>query len=126
MTLGICDRFHPHWPKFEWIGAGAQGLGWTVMRMLDRADLEKLSPACDWILFSQRPPVAREDLESLSAVKRCPWVAWVFDLLGHGLGDGLLEEIPWHIFDVVLCKNPEALPMHPKVIWLDQGAPLWR
>lgn len=118
MRLGLSDAFSVTYPKFEWAERAAKKLGHTTVRIRSERDLHEANQ-CDLVLFSQNytvPPFLVSP----------PKTIWVFDLIGHGIGDTLRDCTPWHEFDAVFCKNPQDVPGgHPHCYWLDQAAPDW-
>ena len=116
MYLGLCDVFSPAYPKFEWVERALQQLGHTTLRVRNESDISEAN-RCDLLLFSQNYPF-------LPCLFSPPKAIWIFDLIGHGIGDALLEHTPWSDFDAVFCKNPQDID-HPKAFWLDQAAPDW-
>lgn len=128
MQIGVVDCFHATYPKYTWVADAAERLGWDVIRMGTPDELWRRQSECDWVLFSQRPPIAKSSLER--GEKLCPWFCWVFDLLGHGiesLGGNMINEMPFNLFDCVFCKNPDALiGVAQRTRWLDQGCPRWQ
>lgn len=123
IRVGLADGYHLGYPKFRWIEQAFQELGHSTVRIRNYQEL--CSERCDLILFSQNIPVDSDQFSS--APKYCPWVSWIFDLLGHGVGDILLHSTDWSRFDYVFCKNPRELlgAKASHVRWLDQGAPPW-
>ncbi len=118
MRVGLSDPFHLTYPKFRWVEHALQQNGHETVRLKD-ADALRHTDA-DLVLFSQNIPVDGNLLSSIP--KKCPWSIWIFDLLGHGIGDLLLETTEWDLFDFIFCKNVDVLPCGH---WLDQGAPSW-
>ena len=118
MHLGLCDAFSAVYPKFEWVERAIQKLGHTTVRVRSERDLHE-TIGCDLVLFSQNYTVPPTLIDS-------PKVIWVFDLIGHGIGDMLRDYTPWQDFDAVFCKNPQDIPgNHPHAYWLDQACPDW-
>ena len=116
MHLGLCDVFSPVYPKFEWVERALQQLGHTTVRVRTEADISDAND-CDLLLFSQNYPFPPTLVSPPKAI-------WVFDLIGHGIGDQLRDYTPWSEFDAVFCKNPQDIE-HPHAYWLDQAAPDW-
>lgn len=116
MHLGLCDAFSAVYPKFEWVEQAAQKLGHTTVRVRSERDMSEAN-ACDLVLFSQNYTIPPTLVAS-------PKVIWVFDLIGHGIGDMLRDYTPWQDFDAVFCKNPQDIE-HPHAYWLDQACPDW-
>lgn len=122
MKIGICDSFADHWSRFFWIRSAARELGWKVVTMRGPMGLEGHEAECDFVLFSQTPPMTWETLAGLSEKRTCPWVVWVFDYLCEALP--LLHGIPWQSFDAALTKM-RGLELPCPNYYVDQACPPW-
>lgn len=142
MRIGIVDLFSPFYCRGKWVAEAASRLGHDVVRIRHPVRLEEFRG--DLVLFLQHCQVPFDELWDIARRSKgmTPWVAWMFDLLGHGIRDRLLEMFPWGVFDHVFCKTPELLGDHlrgiyqsdtlpdyvsppPRVSWMDQGCPAW-
>jgi hypothetical protein len=122
LVVGICDWFSSDYPKWDWIAGAFTSLGHEVVKIRTTEGLVNRQSGCDFVLFSQRPPI---DLEVVNEIKtNVPWVIWVFDYLGPQLP--LMDLIPWKVFDLIFCKTPDAIKQFGyKTIQFDQACPPW-